>query len=250
MVYFFFFKQKTAYEIKECDWSSDVCSSDLLEATTNTTKPTVNKKARPTIPSFENDRNRGVLCRTWPIERSTVKELIVYVVKVGYRIFAILLILVVLHARQASAHRDDYIDETLVYLTLERSELEAEYWFDYGKRSGERSDFYRHNTAFEWGITDSWMVDGRVTAISQGEQGTDFDSARLESRYRFLDEGVLPVDVAASFEVNSERKSDGSTTVGVEPRLILSKDFGEKVDRKSTRLNSSHIPLSRMPSSA
>ena len=30
-VFFFFFKQKTAYEIKECDWSSDVCSSDLLE---------------------------------------------------------------------------------------------------------------------------------------------------------------------------------------------------------------------------
>src|ERR1051326_2839656 len=26
---FFFFKQKTAYEIKECDWSSDMCSSDL-----------------------------------------------------------------------------------------------------------------------------------------------------------------------------------------------------------------------------
>ena len=29
----FFFKQKTAYEIKECDWSSDVCSSDLLRVT-------------------------------------------------------------------------------------------------------------------------------------------------------------------------------------------------------------------------
>src|SRR5213080_5159042 len=26
---FFFFKQKTAYEIPLCDWSSDVCSSDL-----------------------------------------------------------------------------------------------------------------------------------------------------------------------------------------------------------------------------
>src|SRR6056300_1346981 len=25
----FFFKQKTAYEFSECDWSSDVCSSDL-----------------------------------------------------------------------------------------------------------------------------------------------------------------------------------------------------------------------------
>src|SRR5881394_3644384 len=28
-VFFFFFKQKTAYEIGWCDWSSDVCSSDL-----------------------------------------------------------------------------------------------------------------------------------------------------------------------------------------------------------------------------
>ena len=27
---FFFFKQKTAYEITERDWSSDVCSSDLM----------------------------------------------------------------------------------------------------------------------------------------------------------------------------------------------------------------------------
>ena len=29
---FFFFKQKTAYEIVSRDWSSDVCSSDLREA--------------------------------------------------------------------------------------------------------------------------------------------------------------------------------------------------------------------------
>src|SRR5213596_4317763 len=27
--FFFFFKQTTAYEIRPCDWSSDVCSSDL-----------------------------------------------------------------------------------------------------------------------------------------------------------------------------------------------------------------------------
>ena len=31
--YFFFFKQKTAYEIGTGDWSSDVCSSDLLAMT-------------------------------------------------------------------------------------------------------------------------------------------------------------------------------------------------------------------------
>ena len=30
MIFFFFFKQKTAYEIVSRDWSSDVCSSDLI----------------------------------------------------------------------------------------------------------------------------------------------------------------------------------------------------------------------------
>src|SRR3546814_8050543 len=30
IVLFFFFKQKTAYEMRISDWSSDVCSSDLI----------------------------------------------------------------------------------------------------------------------------------------------------------------------------------------------------------------------------
>src|SRR3546814_12003395 len=29
-MFFFFFKQKTAYEMRISDWSSDVCSSDLI----------------------------------------------------------------------------------------------------------------------------------------------------------------------------------------------------------------------------
>src|SRR3546814_11166915 len=32
MLFFFFFKQKTAYEMRISDWSSDVCSSDLATA--------------------------------------------------------------------------------------------------------------------------------------------------------------------------------------------------------------------------
>src|SRR3546814_8312100 len=32
-VVFFFFKQKTAYEMRISDWSSDVCSSDLIGET-------------------------------------------------------------------------------------------------------------------------------------------------------------------------------------------------------------------------
>src|SRR3546814_4362537 len=34
VIYFFFFKQKTAYEMRISDWSSDVCSSDLIFSAT------------------------------------------------------------------------------------------------------------------------------------------------------------------------------------------------------------------------
>src|SRR3546814_2516733 len=34
-MFFFFLKQKTAYEMRISDWSSDVCSSDLLIAAAN-----------------------------------------------------------------------------------------------------------------------------------------------------------------------------------------------------------------------
>src|SRR3546814_1137410 len=35
VICFFFFKQKTAYEMRISDWSSDVCSSDLLRQADN-----------------------------------------------------------------------------------------------------------------------------------------------------------------------------------------------------------------------
>src|SRR3546814_9741404 len=43
MCVFFFFKQKTAYEMRISDWSSDVCSSDLFA---------------PSAPAFRNAGNR------------------------------------------------------------------------------------------------------------------------------------------------------------------------------------------------
>src|SRR3546814_5666349 len=35
LFFFFFFNQKTAYEMRISDWSSDVCSSDLLAVRTD-----------------------------------------------------------------------------------------------------------------------------------------------------------------------------------------------------------------------
>src|SRR3546814_475810 len=60
-VFFFFFKQKTAYDMRISDWSSDVCSSDLPEqgAVTRSTEASL-----MTV-SFEP----GALCAQSPIRR-------------------------------------------------------------------------------------------------------------------------------------------------------------------------------------
>src|SRR3546814_4017440 len=47
MFFFFFFKQKTAYEMRISDWSSDVCSSDLEATTPEATTGDIIAKPRP-----------------------------------------------------------------------------------------------------------------------------------------------------------------------------------------------------------
>src|SRR3546814_10732041 len=74
---FFFFKQKTAYEMRISDWSSDVCSSDLTYGscmawrTAKGKDPTQRHRARPDrtaragarrlVPTFLQSRRHGTL---------------------------------------------------------------------------------------------------------------------------------------------------------------------------------------------
>jgi hypothetical protein len=131
--------------------------------------------------------------------------------------------LFLLCASTAFAHREDYIDETLVYTTLDRGEVESRYWFDVGSIDSDR--FFRHHLGLEYGITDHWMIDGRITGLDV--HGFHLDSSRLDTRYRFFDEGTLPIDIAVSGEVNTRRDEQGHQIFGIEPRLILSKDVGK-----------------------
>src|SRR3546814_3223879 len=60
---FFFFKQKTAYEMRISDWSSDVCSSDLLvdltiEAKKKTTAEAINEAM---VKAAKGNRLKGIL---------------------------------------------------------------------------------------------------------------------------------------------------------------------------------------------
>lgn len=124
------------------------------------------------------------------------------------------------------AHREDYIDETLVFMTISPQELELEYWADFGHRIDPKQNFFRHSFAVEYGINERWMVDTRVTLDKTVAENLRWDSGRLETRYRFAEEGTHLVDVAISGELNAFRKEDGTSEYAIEPRLILSKDFG------------------------
>ena len=50
-VVFFFCKQKTAYEIRNCDWSSDVCSTDLYTHYSTTSARCSSLPLQPTTPA-------------------------------------------------------------------------------------------------------------------------------------------------------------------------------------------------------
>src|SRR3546814_8885424 len=86
-MYFFFFKQKTAYEMRISDWSSDVCSSDLPRAAApigiqaSITAPTRADRLSPKEKSDAQDdlrqpprRRRGKVHRLRSEERRVGKE--------------------------------------------------------------------------------------------------------------------------------------------------------------------------------
>src|SRR3546814_5484993 len=67
MCWFFLFKQKTAYEMRISDWSSDVCSSDLCLGCKRLIS--FNKRWRPPVVSHQIDafflRVAPLWCDNW-----------------------------------------------------------------------------------------------------------------------------------------------------------------------------------------
>src|SRR3546814_8899937 len=72
-VIFFFFKQKTAYEMRISDWSSDVCSSDLVESSEacafNRLLISTDVAARPPCAPYERAASRMEIGRASCRER-------------------------------------------------------------------------------------------------------------------------------------------------------------------------------------
>src|SRR3546814_10448647 len=59
---FFFFKQKTAYEMRISDWSSDVCSSDLTQLRRPRSAPSMASSLLPCSCIRSIPRDRRLWC--------------------------------------------------------------------------------------------------------------------------------------------------------------------------------------------
>ncbi len=135
----------------------------------------------------------------------------------------------------AFAHRDDYLNETFVFETLEAGEFEPEVFVDSGWRTGGGDSFRAYALGFEYGLTHRWMIDGFAGWRDPAGGKLFFQRFRTEGRHRFGEEGDRSVDVAVSFEAEYEREEEASEpAVGpmseesawiFKPRLILSRDL-------------------------
>src|SRR3546814_10813920 len=76
---FFFFKQKTAYEMRTSDWSSDVCSSDL---------PTV-AQAEFRLDRFGKDGDEGTVYRAEHVDEREHAE---HVIPIGRRAWSVFVV--------------------------------------------------------------------------------------------------------------------------------------------------------------
>lgn len=121
---------------------------------------------------------------------------------------------------------------TYPYQTLPQGTLELEHYLDAGMNGWENPDAipperdwtrvnWRHQVEFEYGITDR-LDFGFYNVFSQAPYGNfRYDGVKLRSRYRFAEQGQLPVDPAIYLEVAYLGEE-----VKTEEILILSKRIG------------------------
>ncbi len=127
----------------------------------------------------------------------------------------------------AAAHKDDYLDETFVYQTMEKGTISLEYRSRYLDRSrdGLTGSYWNNNLSSEYGLTDSTMVESRL-AWGTPESNSQFNGGFAQIRHRFGDEGEYFIDPAIAFEYESEREN-GKLNNRLTTMLVLSKDIGD-----------------------
>jgi hypothetical protein len=133
---------------------------------------------------------------------------------------AVLALFLLSFGATASAYRDDYLNETLVYRTVGRGTTEFENWFDLEQPRSE-SSFFLYDLTLERGLTDRFML-GALIAFDTARAGFNYGRSRLEARYRFGEENPNGISVATSFEFEDDQLERSDNVLA---RVVLNRDF-------------------------
>ena len=128
---------------------------------------------------------------------------------------------------RASAHMRDYILNQ-GYNTTRKGEAEVELYNDFNMPDTDQSGTYNslHQVELEYGITNRLQLS--YYEVYKWDRTDDWqrDAFKIEAKYRFLESGELPVDIALYGEYKNPNGRNEVASDELEGKLILSRDFG------------------------
>lgn len=128
---------------------------------------------------------------------------------------------------QAFAHMRDYIFNQ-GYHTTRTGEFEVELYNDLNMPNTERDGTFnsKHQVELEYGITNHLQL--AYYEVFKWDRPNDWqrDAFKVEAKYRFLESGELPVDIALYGEYKNPNGRQDSASDELEGKLIFSRDFG------------------------
>ncbi len=127
----------------------------------------------------------------------------------------------------ADAHQRDTIFNQ-GYYTTRKGEFEVELYNDLNMPEADNDNTYnsKHQVELEYGITSHFQLAYYEVYTWDRTNDWERDAFKIETKYRFLESGQLPVDVALYAEYKNPNGSRDARSDEIEGKLILSRDFG------------------------
>lgn len=131
--------------------------------------------------------------------------------------------------------------EVYGYQTAAARELEIENTSTFSSDSLERvsNQIMRSTFEFNYGLSDRWEATAYLDYTEPLGGGTEFTAFRAHARTRFAEQGELPVDLGAYFEVELPRNYR-QKEMGFEFRPILERDFSRWAIKLNPQIELSH----------
>ena len=136
-------------------------------------------------------------------------------------------IFLALNPGTAFAHMRDYLVNQSYY-TTHKGEFEVELYSDLNLTDvrDDKTTNSGHQAELEYGITDHLQLS--YYELFKWDQSENFqqDAFKVEGKYRFLESGELPVDIALYTEYKNPNGHQNIASDEIETKLILSRDLG------------------------